>query len=216
MTPHDAPRDRPRPEAVIFDIGNVLITWKPEDRYDDIVGPDRRHAMFAAVDLHGMNDRFDRGEDFRKVVEETAAAYPEFHHEIMIWHDRWLDLATPPIEHSVRLLRALRNRSVPVFALSNFGVQSFALSEERDGFLKEFDRRYISGHMGVIKPDPRIYEMVEEDCGIAPERLLFTDDREDNIEAAAARGWQVHHFTGAQGWADRLVAEGLLDEEDAR
>lgn len=207
--------DLPKPEAVVFDIGNVLITWQPEDRYDEIVGPERRHDMFATVDLHGMNERFDRGEDFLAVVQETASRYPEFHHEIMIWHDRWLDIAQPVIAHSVRLLRALKSRGVPVFALSNFGKDSFALQEGRDTFLTEFDRRYISGHMGVTKPNPRIYEMVEADCGIAPERLLFADDRADNIAAAEARGWQGHLFTSPEGFAERLVQAGLLNPEEA-
>jgi 2-haloacid dehalogenase len=205
----------PRPEAVIFDIGNVLITWQPEDRYDEMIGRARREAMFAAVDLHHMNERFDQGLPFRDVVVETAKSYPEFHDEIMMWYDRWLDLATPPIDHSVRLLRALRSKGVPVFALTNFGIDSFALSEARDTFLTEFDRRYISGHMGVTKPSPRIYEMVEEDCGIAPGRLLFTDDKPDNIATADARGWQTHLFEGPQGWADRLIAAGLLTPEEA-
>ena len=178
----------PAIDAVIFDIGNVLIEWQPERYYDAKIGPARRKAMFAAVDLHAMNDRVDRGEGFREVIYATAAANPEWSAEIRDWHDRWLDLAGPEIPHSVALLRRLRARGVPVFALSNFGVGSFALSETAYSFLTEFDRRYISGHMEVIKPDPRIYEMVEEDCGLAPERLLFADDRADNIAAAAARG----------------------------
>lgn len=206
----------PAIDAVIFDIGNVLIEWQPERYYDAKIGPARRKAMFAAVDLHAMNDRVDQGEGFRDVIYATAAAYPEWSVEIRDWHDRWLDLAGPEIPHSVALLRRLRARGVPVFALSNFGVGSFALSETAYSFLTEFDRRYISGHMEVIKPDPRIYEMVEGDCGLAPERLLFADDRADNIAAAAARGWQTHLFDGPDGWADRLVAEGLLTQDEAR
>jgi 2-haloacid dehalogenase len=69
--------------------------------------------------------------------------------------------------------------------------------------------------MGVIKPDPRIYEMVEQDCGIAPNRLLFTDDKAENITAAARRGWRTHQFETWQGWAERLVAEGLLSKSEA-
>lgn len=67
----------------------------------------------------------------------------------------------------------------------------------------------------MIKPDPRIYEMVEQDCGLPPESLLFTDDRADNIAAAAQRGWGTHLFEGWQGWAARLVAEGLLTQGEA-
>ena len=69
--------------------------------------------------------------------------------------------------------------------------------------------------MGVIKPDPRIYAMVEADCGIAGDRLLFADDRADNIAAAADRGWRTHQFETWQGWAMRLVAEGLLSKAEA-
>jgi 2-haloacid dehalogenase len=57
--------------------------------------------------------------------------------------------------------------------------------------------------------------MVEEDCGLPPASLLFTDDRAENIAAAAMRGWQTHHFTGPKAWARRLITAGLLTEEEA-
>jgi 2-haloacid dehalogenase len=203
-------------EAVVFDIGNVLIEWQPERYYDRTIGEDRRRAMFAEVDLHGMNDRVDLGQGFRDVIYETAEAYPHWRAEIRDWHDNWIALAQPPIPRSIGLLRALRARGIPVFALTNFGIESFAYAQTQFDFLNEFDREYVSGRMGVIKPDPRIYEMVEEDCGVPPGRLLFTDDRADNIRAAAARGWAVHHFEGPEGWADALAAHGLLSAAEAR
>ena len=205
----------PDVNAVIFDIGNVLIEWQPERFYDSVIGPDRRRAMFAAIDLHGINDVVDRGGHFRDTIHAAADANPDWRDEVLMWHDRWIDMATPTIDHSVRLLRALRAQGVPVFALTNFGIQTFEIAEPVYPFLGEFDRRYISGHMGVIKPEPQIYEMVEQDCGLDPATLLFADDRIDNINAAAARGWQVHLFDGPQGWADRLVSAGLLTKEAA-
>ena len=201
-------------DAVVFDIGNVLIEWNPERFYDRAIGPDRRRAMFAELDLHGMNDRVDRGETFHEVIMEWAEAHPHWRAEILMWHDNWLDMASPAIPGSVHLLRRLRSRGVPVFALSNFGIQPFATAEPVYPFLTDFDRRYISGHMGQVKPEPMIYEMLEADCGVAPDRLLFTDDRADNIATARARGWQVHLFEGPDGLATRLIAEGLLREED--
>jgi len=204
-----------RPSAVIFDIGNVLIEWQPERFYDRVVGKDRRVAMFEAIDLHAMNDEVDRGSNFQETIYAAAAANPEWTAEIRLWHDRWIEMAAPVIDHSVRLLRALRRKGVPVFALSNFGIQSFELAEGHYPFLEEFDRRYISGHMGVIKPEARIYEMVEQDSGLSGPALLFADDRADNIAAAEARGWQTHLFEGPDSWAQRLVAGGLLTEQEA-
>ena len=60
-----------------------------------------------------------------------------------------------------------------------------------------------------------IYEAVEREVGLPPAALLFTDDREENVAAAAARGWATHLFRGPEGLARRLVAEGLLSEDEA-
>ena len=200
-------------EAVIFDIGNVLVEWRPERFYDRRIGEARRRAMFAEVDVFGMNDLVDQGHDLRETVLACAERHPKWHDEILMWHDHWIDFAQPAIPGSVDMLRRLRASGVPVFALSNFGVETFASVEAIYPFLVEFDRRFISGHMGITKPNPDIYHAVEVACGIAPERLLFTDDRAENIDAAAARGWRVHLFDGADGLESRLVAEGLLQQE---
>lgn len=199
-------------QAVVFDIGNVLIEWNPERHYDAVVGEARRREMFAAVDLHAMNDRVDCGANFRETVAACAEQYPEFHDEIMMWYFDWIKMATPEIPQSVALLRRLRARGVPVFALTNFGRESFEFAETQYPFLTEFDKTYVSGRLGCGKPDRLIYEIVEADCGIAPERLLFTDDRRDNIEIAASRGWQTHVFEGPEGWEERLIREGMLPD----
>lgn len=204
-----------KPEAVIFDIGNVLIEWQPERFYDSEIGEERRRALFGSVDLHEMNNDVDRGHHFTETVYATAEANPDWRAEIRMWHDRWIEMAAPVIDHSVRLMQALRGKGIPVFSLTNFGIQSFDLAASHYPFLLEFDRPYISGHMKTVKPEPQIYEMVEQDCGVAPEALLFTDDREDNIRVANSRGWQTHLFTGPEGWANKLVETGLLSREEA-
>lgn len=202
------------PQAVVFDIGNVLVTWAPEAFYDREIGPEARRALFASADLHGMNEIVDAGGPFRETVYVWADRHPAWGREIRWWHDRWLELASPRIEGSIRLLRALRARGVPVFALTNFGRDSFAFARTRIDVLTEFDRAFVSGEMGVTKPDPRIYAMVEAATGLPPEALIFTDDKAENVQAAAARGWRTHQFHHVRGWAERLVAEGLLTAEE--
>lgn len=202
-------------QAVIFDIGNVLIEWQPERHYDARIGQERREAMFAEVDLHAMNDDVDKGAPFKDTIYATADAYPNWRDEIRMWHDEWIQMATPVIPRSLALLRALRNKNIPVFALSNFGIESFAYAETQYPFLAEFDRRYISGHMAVTKPNPSIYQMVEDDCGLAPDTLLFADDRGENIAVAKARGWNAHQFDHPAGWAQNLVDHGLLTQTEA-
>lgn len=201
--------------GVVFDIGNVLIEWNPERFYDATIGEERRRAMFAAVDLHGMNDRVDRGGVWQDEVAATAAAFPDWAEEIGLWHSRWLEMASPLIPHSLRLLEALKGRGVPVYALTNFGRETWAHALPHYPFLEAFDRAFVSGHLGLAKPDAAIFETVERETGLAPAEILFTDDREDNIAAAAARGWQVHRFDTPSSLGARLVAEGLLTTREA-
>ena len=201
-------------EAVIFDIGNVLVEWHPARMYDAAIGRERREALFADVDLDTMNDRVDMGEEIADVVRETALAYPDYHDEILLWHSNWLDMLKPDIPRSAALLRALRARGMAVHALSNFGTSTLDLAERHFPVLTEFDSRFVSGHLAMMKPDPAIYAHVEAGVGVAPEALFFIDDRPENIAAAAKRGWQTHLFETPGGLAERLLAEGLLSPEE--
>ncbi|PIE11050.1 MAG: haloacid dehalogenase [Rhodobacterales bacterium] len=202
-------------EAVVFDIGNVLIRWAPEAFYDRAIGQDRRLRLFQEVDLTGMNEGVDLGADFRQSVSDLADAHPDWATEIRMWEEHWLEMASPAIDRSVRLLRALRRTKIPVYALSNFGRETFRIAEGNYPFLEEFDIRILSGEHKMMKPDPAIYHLLEEQSGVAPEALFFTDDRPENIDTAKERGWQTHLFEGAKGLAERLVEEGLLTEEAA-
>lgn len=201
--------------AVLFDIGNVLVEWRPERIYDPLMSAAARDYLFYDIGLHAMNEAVDAGAPFYASVTGLAEQNPDHAAQILMWRDRWSEMFAPAIDRSVDLLRALRAKGVPVFALSNFGDETFTMAEAKYPFLAEFDRRYISARMGVIKPNPAIYERVEADCGLPPESLLFVDDRAENIAAARARGWRGHVFTGPDGWAVDLVAHGLLTEAEA-
>ena len=203
------------PQAVVFDVGNVLTHWQPEVHYDRVLGREARERLFAEVDLHKMNDLIDLGAPFRDTVEAWAQANPDHAQGIRLWFTDWQHLASPRIDGSIRLLRVLRAKGVPVFVLSNFGTHYHDEALTGMEFLSEFDRFYVSGVLGVAKPDPRIYEIVEQDSGIPSDRLIFADDRADNITAAARRGWRTHQFESWQGWARRLVAEDLLTMKEA-
>lgn len=202
-------------QAVVFDIGRVLIGWDPEGFYDRVIGPDARARLLAQVPLHAMNLGLDRGDPWLASVTALADRHPDWRAAIMHWHDRWIEMTGPPIAHSVRLLRALRGKGVPVYALTNFGAESFRLAIATYPFFAEFDGALVSGEVGVMKPEPAIYEHVEAMAGLTGDAILFTDDNAANIAAAALRGWRTHLFTDPVPFAARLVAEGLLTERQA-
>lgn len=201
-------------DAVVFDIGRVLLEWEPEAFYDRKIGPERRKALFAECNLYEMNTAIDLGEHSRDVAYDHAERFPAWADEIRLWHDNWIDMASPDIPGSAIILRALKAKGVPIFALTNFGANTLEWAKTRYSVLTEFDTEFVSAKLGLMKPDPAIYEHVENQSGVAPERLIFTDDSPANVAAAGKRGWKTHLFEGPLGWASRLVEEGLLAHEE--
>jgi len=200
----------PVPKAVIFDIGNVLHSWDMDRLYGPLIpDADIREAFYARTRLWEMNLEIDRGAPLEVRVAEQAARFPDDADLIHAFADRWIDMTAADLPHSVEILRSLRKAGVPCHALSNYGRESFALAERAYPFLTDFDTRFISAHLGVIKPEPAIYEAVERGTGLSGKDLFFTDDREDNCAAAIVRGWQVHRFETSDGLHHALEAVGL-------
>ena len=203
-------------QAVVFDIGNVLLNWDPEGFYDRTMGKVARVRLFRDVPLAEMNLAIDRGAPWPETVEQTAAHHRRWSREIMLWRDRWGEMAAPLIDDSVALLRHLRGKGVLCWALTNFGRETFEHALTLYPALSEFDGAVVSGRIGMLKPEPGIYAMLEREIGVDPAAILFTDDRPENIAAADARGWRTHLFDGAGGLGHRLVSEGLLRETEIK
>lgn len=62
-------------------------------------------------------------------------------------------------------------------------------------WIERIPLRLFSGDEGFAKPDPAFYRHFLARSGWVPEQTLFVDDMLKNIEAAAALGFAVHHFT---------------------
>jgi len=203
------------PKAAVFDIGNVLLEWDPDRLYGQIFpDPADRQAFYDRTKIYDTNEAIDRGAPFKPSLYALADAHPSDADAIRAWHDRWAEMAYALIDEAWVALRALRQKGVPVFALSNFGDESFDLAEQLYPDLKEFDQQFISGRLKTIKPEPKIYEVLERDTGMSGADLIFFDDRSDNIEAAEARGWTGVIVHGPQDVRDALLAAGLLATSD--
>ncbi len=199
------------PKAVVFDIGNVLVEWDPDRLYTRLMpNAAARAGLFARVDFEAMNIAGDRDGDLEAKVAALAARHPDDAAAILAWWEDWHEMFAPDIPDTAMVLRGLRDGGVPVYALSNFAADSFERAVALYPVLAEFDIPVISGREGVVKPEPRIYEILEERSGLSGPDLFFTDDRPDNIVAAQARGWRAHLFNGAAGLRIALATAGIL------
>lgn len=111
-------------------------------------------------------------------------------------------------EESRTLLRDVRATGREVGILSNAPF-SLDLAIADSDFADEADYWFISASMGVTKPSRAAYARVEEVMAVPPQQIAFLDDRQPNVDGAAACGWTAHLWTSqadARAWLTELGA----------
>ena len=201
-------------EAVVFDLGGVLIDWDPRYLYRKLLRDETAVEEFlATVATPEWNAEQDRGRPFADAVAELAARHPAKAAAIAAYHDRWPEMLGGDIPGTVALLAELRAAGVPVYALSNWSAETFPLARERFPFLAWFDGLMISGEERVAKPDRRIFELLLDRFGLTPAATVFVDDADANVRAARAVGLDAVLFRDAAQLRRELAARGLLNGE---
>lgn len=194
----------------VFDIGGVLLDWNPRHLFRKIFEDEERMEWFLAnVCTSTWNLTADAGRPFAEGAEELIAAHPDWETEIRAYDERWPEMIGGVLEDTLSLRERLRQRG-PVYAITNYPREKWALSLELWPFLKAFDGVIVSGEVGLLKPDAAIFELLLERYGLAAEDCLFIDDVATNAEGARAAGLHGHHFEGAAGLEAELNRHGML------
>ena len=127
---------------------------------------------------------------------------------IRSFYGRFQTMIPGAIDCTVQVLKTLKAAGMPVHGLTNFGAETLAQTRRRFDFLNAFDTVVVSGEEGVIKPDPKIFEILIERAALTPSRTAFVDDSPRNVEAAQKLGIHAHLFTGAEGFRGWLKGLG--------
>jgi 2-haloacid dehalogenase len=195
----------------VFDLGGVLIDWDPRHLYGKLFADEAAMEHFlATVCTREWHRHHDAGRSFAEGARILRDYHPDKAELIDAFGARQDEMMAGPIAGSVEILRELRDRGTPLYALSNWPAEGFPKARERFDFLQWFRGIVISGEIGAIKPQPRIYEVLIERFAIDPLSAVFIDDVEAN--AAAARSFGIHpiQFTNPAALRADLVALGLL------
>jgi FMN phosphatase YigB (HAD superfamily) len=96
-----------------------------------------------------------------------------------------------PIAPMVELHSDLRKARIPTYIFSNTNDLAITHIRANFPFFNNFDGYILSYEVGAMKPDARIYEALEKMAGKRGAEVLYLDDRQENIDAGADRGWQV-------------------------
>lgn len=198
-------------KAVLFDLGNVVVDWNPLQLYRQIFDTEDEAQRFVSdICTLAWHTEHDRGVSFAENAEPLIRQFPHYESEIRTWRTRWLDMFTGYVPGMDDLLRDVFRSDARVFALSNLSSEVWQETADLFPLLHQFEDVVVSGAEGMVKPDPRIYEIALKRVGLPAENILFTDDRLDNIHAAEAFGFQTHHFQGAHGLREALISRDVL------
>ena len=199
-------------EAVVFDLGNVLIRWDPRRLYRQMFSSDDAAMEHFLTNICTMdwNERHDAGRPIAEGTAELVAKFPAKESHIRAYYDLWEEMLGGAIEENVRILETLKTQGMPVFALSNWSAETFPRARPRFPFLDLFDGIVLSGAEGVIKPDPRIFEILFARYDLKPQNALFIDDSAKNISAAQRFGMTCVHFTEDVDLEAELTKLGVL------
>ena len=203
----------PRIEAVLFDYGQVLSQgpnaaawerlrhrvggtpeafrdayWKPRHGYDrgDLNGTNYWHTVAASVGHPGLSDI------------ELDALYQD---DVALW----TDLNEPMVAWA----KSLHQRGIRTGILSNIGDRMETGIRKSFDWIGAFHHCTWSHRLTLAKPELEIYRHAAEGLETAPGRILFIDDREENINAARAVGMLAIRYTTHIAFLAEMRHEGL-------
>ncbi len=198
-------------DAVVFDLGGVLIDWNPRYLYRQLFAdPAEMGCFLARICTSDWHRAHDLGEDTTESCRRLAALHPGQAEMIMAWAERGEEMVAGQFDATVAVLSELRTAGVRCYALSNMEPDRFAIRRARFPFMEWFDGHVISGLEGVAKPDPRIFEILLKRYRLEPRATVFIDDMPGNVEAARELGIVALHYKSAGRLRQELGGRGLL------
>lgn len=204
--------------AVIFDVGGVLIQWDPRHLYRRLFnGDDAAMERFLThVCSMTWNLMQDAGRPFADGVAQLSARFPEHASLIEAFDSHWQEMVPDVIDETVEIARALHDRGVPLFALTNFSTEKFPLVRRRFDVFDLFEGIVVSGEIGVVKPDRAIYLHLLEPLWARRRRLLV--HRRFTLQRAGRRGRRHGghslYVTGATPRRTRLPLADIAGDLD--
>lgn len=184
---------------IIFDFGNVLVQWHPELVYGDYFGNEAKAWWFLrhVADMD-WRQRIDAGESVDGCIREKQAQYPEYAEAVELYRSRWREMLTDEVPGMREVILELRTMNYEIYGLTNWSMETFPEARERFGILQMIDRYVVSGAEGLVKPDPRLFQVLLDRYQLKAEECLFIDDNPDNVAAAKGMGMQGIVFNGAK------------------
>jgi HAD superfamily hydrolase (TIGR01509 family) len=198
--------------VLVFDLGKVLVDFDYAIASRRIVphcaspgDPEKLFSQHAALLKSYELGTITTQEFFDQI--KAASGYSGTQAE---FNSYFADIFTP-IPPMIELHTELRKKKLPAYVFSNTNDLAIGHIRANFPFFSDFDGYILSYEHGVMKPETRLYEIVERATGRRGADILYIDDRPENVEAGAARGWQTVLHESAPATREAMQKLGLLN-----
>lgn len=196
-------------DAVLFDLGNVLVRWDPYLPYEGHVPRAVVEEFLREADFMALNHAQDAGQPWPVLRARLAAERPDLVPMLDIYLADHRLSVPGEVPGADAMVRHLRDAGVHVYGLTNWGAENWHVAAEQAPVVGLLEGVVVSGHEKVAKPDLEVFRRAVARFRLDPARTLFTDDTPRNVEAAARVGLRTHLFRGHAGLATELAALGV-------
>lgn len=191
---------------IVFDLGGVLFKRRPCELTPDFI---EFFAFVRQEEVPHFWSEYDRGTlSLEGVADELCRRTGCGRTQCDRYLQQAIDLQRP-VEATERLVEELKGAGYRLYVLSNMS-REFIDFLRRFPVFGHFDGQVVSCEESVVKPEPRIYEILLERYGLEPAETLFIDDRGINVTAAEALGIRGFRFDSHDPEASCEALRGLL------
>ena len=191
---------------IIFDLGNVLISFRPSVYFDSKNYPEAIKSKILP-DIFGSKEwlMLDNGDiNINQAIDAISLKSSLKREEIAHIFSLRTDMMFP-LDQNVRLLPGLKKQGFKLYFLSNFPLDIFEEIKTGYYFFRYFDGGVISSEVKFSKPDRRIYEILLEKYFLLAPESLFIDDIEINLKTAEGLGMKTLCTFGSEEISKELA-----------
>lgn len=197
-------------ENIIFDLGNVLISYDPKNFIEKYVKQENRDKFYEIVFKSKEWLELDRGTlEYDEAIEIFSEKLSDERESIERLFKNNIQDVLFPIEKNLKLLPQLKKR-YKLYILSNFHKGAFLEISERCNFSKYFDGGVISYEVKLLKPEEEIYQKILSKYNLIPEKTLFIDDTFINVEVAEKFGVEIIHLNEKEKLEEELIKKEIV------
>jgi FMN phosphatase YigB (HAD superfamily) len=199
------------PKVIVFDLGKVLVDFDYSIAARRIAARCTRPAdsdhFFS--DHGNLLCQYELGEVTTEEFSRRICDAAGYSGTLEEFGESFADIFTE-IPEMTALQARLRKKGYPTYIFSNTNLLAIRHITSRFPFLRNFDGYIYSYEHGSMKPDSKLYDVVERVTGCSAGEIVYIDDREENVAAGSLRGWNAILHETPQKTRMALDQLGLL------